>query len=242
MFLPASVPESAAARTLAKRLERAGMAQDFGQADEDWLATLAAYEETVNRSLRMSTFLLDDELALPGAQDTADDRAYARLATAVADWQAHGAIGRAMITRLSTLLDRIEALPVEDAAGWTTGVSRYLGLRYGPLPRPLPPGAWPWSHYLRAWHIEGWGSAIVCRQLYRLLSPHQREAAVGDFGRFVDADGNDGPLWLLGWPQREEDALDRRAAALGCDPRGRELIEHRERLRRIAAMKRKAGA
>lgn len=44
---------------------------------------------------------------------------------------------------------------------------------------------------------------------------------------------------LFGWPQREEDALDRRAAALGCDPRGRELIGHRERLRRIAALKAK---
>jgi hypothetical protein len=238
MFLPASVQESGAARTLAKRLERAGLVQDFGQADSDWLATLAAYEEACNRSLRMATFLVDDEQALPYAQDVADDRTYARLAGAVADWQAHGNIGRAMITCLNALLDRLEALTHDETAAWATGIARYVGLRYGPLPRPLPPGAWPWSHTLRAWHIEGHGSAIVCRQIYGIMSPNQRNQAVSDFGLFKDADNNDHPLWLMGWPQKEEDRLDLRAAKLGIDVRGMEKIKQRDRLRRLAERQR----
>lgn len=168
----------------------------------------------------------------------ADDPArYEALAASVAAFQAHGEVGRQMITRLSSLLDRLEALPLEDTAGWVTGVARYLGLRYGPLPRPLPPGAWPWRSTLRAWQMAGWGLAIVARRDYAALSPNQQQQAVAEFGEFKDAKGNDRPLLLMCWPQREEDALDRRAAALGADPRGRELLAHRERLRRVAAMK-----
>jgi hypothetical protein len=172
------------------------------------------------------------------ADPHSDDPArYVALTASVAAFRAHGDTGRLMITRLSSLLDRMEALPIEDTTGWTTGVARYLGLRYGPLPRPLPPGAWGWRHTLRSWQMMGWGVAIVARKNYAALSPRQQEQAVAEFGEFRDTRGRDTPLLLMCWPQREEDALDRRAAALNADPRGRALLEHRERLRRLAALK-----
>lgn len=229
-------PESAAARTLARRLDRAGMAQDFGQGDTDWLATLASYEEVVNKGLRMATFLLTDELVQHGAQETADERAYRALAESVAAFDAHGAVAAAMIAKLGAVLDRIEALPLDDAAGQIALAGRYLACRYGPLPTPRPPGAWPWRDSLRGWHMAGWGVAIVCRQAYRILGREQRGQAVEDFGPFTDADNSDNPLWSCHFPATEELALDDRAARLGIDVRAKQ-----ERERRGYEVRRRSG-
>lgn len=129
------------------------------------------------------------------------------LDAALADFRAHGDVARAMIARLGALLDRMDALPMGDAAGWATGQARYLGLRYGPLPRPLPPGAWPFPATLRDWQHRGWALAIRCR-------------GTG----MADAD-----LWASCWPQAETDALDRRAGALCIDERARQAMERRKR-------------
>lgn len=163
--------------------------------------------------------------------------AYAALGDALAAFRAHGETAGAMIARLGAILDRLEALPHEDGGAWSLGVARYLACRYGPLPRPLPPGAWPWGVALRAQQMAGWGVAIVCRQAYRALSAGQRERADADYGPLTDARGSDNPLWVGCYPQREEEALDRRAAALGVDVLARQRLAHGEALRKLAATK-----
>lgn len=158
-----------------------------------------------------------------------DPRAYGALTGAMAVFQANGEQGEQMIARLHRLLDRMETLPVDDVAGWVAGVSRYLGLRRGPLPRPLPPGAWPWKHTLAHGVTLAWDLASEAHHRYRQLGKTQRLRAASEFGRFADERGNPAPLLRRGWPVEALAELDRRSGQLCVDVRARQALAPRER-------------
>lgn len=228
-----AIVETAAARTLVKRLERAGIADSDNESTADWLATLAAYEQVMAKEIRMATFTLSNvNIRQPVTEEDADVVAYARLAEAIAAFDAHGALAREMIAWLTCWLDIIEALPAEAGVEAHKRSQRYLAYRYGKLPL-LPPLAkrqphhWPFSMTLQGHEQEGWRVAVTCRQAWRILTPAQQEQAIADFGPFYDPHTLDNPLWAAHYPAAEQRALDQRASALGVDPRPRAVAKGR---------------
>ena len=93
------------------------------------------------RTISTADALAPARLSWDDAPATDDPRAYAALSASMQAFKANGEVGSAMIARLHQILDRMEALPIEDIANWVAGQGRYVGLQHGPLPRPLPPNA-----------------------------------------------------------------------------------------------------
>lgn len=143
-----------------------------------------------------------------------------------AAFRAAGDVGRAMLPRLAALLDRYAALPRDGSPAFIALADRYLALRYGPLPRPLPPGLWPWALSLRGAHLAAYPAALAALT--------------------ASGGGDAAALWRWGWPQDEEDALDERAGALGIDRRVLLARQEAARASRSAARqalpRRKRGA
>lgn len=228
----------AAARTLVKRLNRAGLG-DYSEAEraetEAWIATLISYERVMAKEIRMATFALTSQQPRESiSEEAADAATYERLVQAVAAFDAHGAVAREMIAWLARWLDIIEALPVEAGVEAHRRGQRYLQYRYGKLPL-LPPLSkrqahhWPWTKTLQGHEQHGWRLAVECRSWYRLLPPAQQERAAGDFGAFTDEYRSDNPLYRNHYPEAEQAALDQRASTLGVDPLPRALAKRGER-------------
>lgn len=225
------VIETPAARTLVKRLERAGLGDTDHESTAAWIETLHAYEQVMNREMRMATFALTSQRPRETVtEDEADAAAYERLAVAVAAFDAHGATAREMIAWLGRWLDIIAALPAEAGVEAHKRGQRYLAYRYGRLPL-LPPLSkrqahhWPWTMTLQAHEQAGWRLAVACRTAWRVLTPAQQLQAVSDWGPFTDENRSDNPLWAGHFPAAELRALDRRAGALGVDPRPRAVAK-----------------
>lgn len=160
---------------------------------------------------------------------TVDDPSrYAALTAAMERFQAHGREGEAMIARLDLLLDRMQALPVAEVDGWVTGTARYLGLRYGPLRRPLPPGLWRWGYPLAHAAVLAWDLASESHFRFKQCSRNQRRDAVAAWGAFLDERGAPSPLLRLGWPVEALERLDRRSAGLCIDVRARQRLGGRQ--------------
>lgn len=153
-----------------------------------------------------------------------DPRSSKALTASMERFQAFGREGEAMIAKLSSLLSRMEALPVEDVDGWVTGTARYLGLRYGPLRRPLPPGLWRWSYPLAHAIVLAWDLASESHFRFKQCSRNQRRDAVDRWGVFLDERGAPSPLLRLGWPVEALERLDRLAANLCIDVRARQRL------------------
>lgn len=153
-----------------------------------------------------------------------DPRASEALTASMDRFQAFGREGEEMIAKLSGLLTRMQALPVEEVDGWVTGTARYLGLRYGPICRPLPPGAWPWMYPLAHAVVLAWDLASEAHFRFKQCSRKQRRDAVSLWGVFLDERGAPSPLLRLGWPTEALTALDRKAAGLCVDVRARQRM------------------
>ena len=222
-----AVMETPAARTLVKRLERAGLADTDNASTAAWIDTLHAYEQVMAKEIRMVSFRLTSQAPEETVtEEAADAAAYERLAAAVAAFDAHGAVAREMIAWLGRWLDIIAALPAEAGVEAHKRGQRYLAYRYGKLPL-LPPVAkrqphhWPFAVTLQGHEQAGWRLAVECRTAWRVLTPAQQLQAVADFGAFTDDNRSDNPLWSAHFPADELHALDQRASALGVDPRAR---------------------
>lgn len=204
--------EPAAAITIRRRLERAGLGDADNQTMAAWIHDLRLYEGIMATETRRLTFSLartvDRDGVVREGDAAADDATLAELGRRVAALDAHGArIGKA-VAHLNALLDRYEALGTDPA---TTAESEELRRRY--IGRRVRTGDGP-TVTLRDLIAEGWRLAVLCREGYRLLREAGKRDAVAAWGQFQDASG-DGPLWTGHVPQAEVDDLDRRAARLG---------------------------
>ncbi|MGN6759454.1 MAG: hypothetical protein ACTHMJ_24050 [Thermomicrobiales bacterium] len=222
-----AVMETPAARTLVKRLERAGVADTDNESTAAWIDTLHAYEQVMAKEVRMVSFRLTSQAPEETiTEEAVDAAAYERLAAAVAAFDAHGTTAREMIGWLGRWLDIIAALPADAGVEAHKRGQRYLSYRYGKLPL-LPPLAkrqahhWPFAVTLQGHEQAGWRLAVECRTAWRVLTPAQQIQAVADWGAFTDDDRTDRPLWRNHYPADEQHALDQRASALGVDPRPR---------------------
>src|SRR5690348_1305178 len=106
-----AVMETPAARTLAKRLERAGVAETDNESTAAWIDTLHAYEQVMAKEVRMvSSRLTSQAPEETSTEEAVGAAAYERLAAAVAAFDANGTTAREMIAWLGRWLDIIAAL------------------------------------------------------------------------------------------------------------------------------------
>lgn len=228
MTYPIAVPPieiPAAALTIARRLDRAGLADTDNAATAAWLHDLALYESLIDSERRMALYIgaarvVDRETG--EVTHDADRAADAALRDAMGDleaWRAHAGECRAMVAWLDAALTTIAAIPVVDLGAYQRACGLWCRLRHGdgkrPAVRPLPPSApwrdWSWPVAL-AWHqTDGYIRYLpLCRQRWRLLAAPGRRAVLEEFGIASDLD-----LLHKVYPVAERDALDERANTLG---------------------------
>lgn len=217
----------AAARTIARRLDRLGMADTDNDSTAAWIHDLELYEALMEQEQRMALYLgatrrVDRETGevTHGHPDDLAEAAWRAFATDLALWREHAAMGARILTMLDGALDALAALPHDDPTRWARSCGLWIGMRHGPLKRPLPPvmpwKTWVWGGSYRDWLHQGWRHATVCRQRYRALTKESRRAAIAEFG--LEERGQVDPLWHGIWPVAAQDALDRRAQELHvCD-------------------------
>lgn len=214
------VADTAAARTIARRLGRVGLADSDNQTTAAWINDLALYEALQAKEQRVALYLtagrvIDRETGeVTIDQDAIDEAAWSAFVAALAPWRAHADEGRAMLNFLDNMLRAIAALPVEDEVRFTHHAGIWIGLRHGPVKRPLPPSVkWRWPHSFADQEHEGFRHAIACRQRYRILAEPAKRAAIEAFGLVERAQID--PLWHGIWPTTERDELDQAADAAG---------------------------
>jgi hypothetical protein len=211
----------AAATTIARRLDRAGLVDTDHAATAAWLHDLALYERQVDKERCMALYVgaartVDVDGVVTRDPDLAADAALVDCLGDLAAWSAHAAVARAMIALLDSALTAIDAIPVADLAPWVRAGGLWLRLRQGAgAVRPLPPVTpwrdWRWDMSLKAHDLDGYRRhMVVCRQRYRLLAPPGRRAVAEEHGIRDDLD----ILHRL-YPVAERDALDERAKVLG---------------------------
>lgn len=219
--------DTAAARTIARRLDRLGMADTDNASTQAWVNDLQLYEALMEKEARVALYVgqtrrVDTETGevTHGHPDDLAEAAWRAFATDLALWREHAEEAGRILTMLDGALDHMALLTIDEPSRWTRVCGLWIGMRHGPLKRPLPPGApwngWVWQGSYRDWLHQGWRHATVCRQRYRALTKESKRAAIAEFG--LEERGQVDPLWHGIWPIAQQDALDRRAQELHvCD-------------------------
>lgn len=219
----------AAATTIARRLDRAGLADSGNDATAAWLHDLSLYQEIIDKERRMALFLaagrrVDGDGLVTVDEDAVAEAAWRSFLGDLAAWQAHACEAREMIATLDHELTAMEKIGIERWVPWQRAVGAYLKARYHATSvRPLPPGwgAWRWDHSLATWRTLAYRDHLLpVRRSYLLLTPASKRAARDEFGIAEIAD-----ILATVFPVDELHALDRRAALLHVDTRVRLDLE-----------------
>lgn len=222
-FVVPFLPNTAATQTLARRLDRVGLDDGDHALTKAWLSDLALYEGLQAKEQRMALYMSAGRKIDPDTgeitqdEDQVNEAAFRAFVATLMPWQDHAAEGRQMVAYLDEALTALATMLEQDEVRWSRARLVWVGLRHGPLKRPLPPGAlwggWRWANSLRDMEHEGWKHAIRCRQLYRVLTSEGKRGAIEEFGLVEIGDLD--PLWHGIWPSAERDALDQRADEIG---------------------------
>jgi len=212
--------DTAAARTIARRLDRLGIADTDNDSTAAWVHDLELYEALMEKEQRMALYVgqtrrVDRETGevTHGHDDDLAEAAWRAFVTDLGLWRAHAEQAGRILAMLDGALDALAATPHDDPTRWARSCGYWSSIRHGPFPRPLPPVA-PWSQFsggtsYRQHMDQGWLLMIVVRDRYRPLTKESKRAARQEFGI-----GEPQDIYHVIAPLAQRDALDQRAQSL----------------------------